>query len=569
MTAKPGLLARSLELRLLVPLAITIAVAFAIHAALGYWGVREELRRFIRADLARSTSLIRNATHDGMLLNRLDEVQSRIESLGSSAGFTAIRVYSKDGRIALTSDQQERGRIVPISSEECVVCHVNGERTGSKVLQNADLVHERDGHESQRSLSVITNEARCSALDCHPPPAHRPVLGVLDVQMTMAPFDEAINRARQQVGTTTILLIMTTGLIVALFIRRLIHEPVERLHEGTQRIAAGDLHTNIDVPGHHDLAQLAGAFNGMVKELRGAREELAEWSRTLERRVEEKTQELRQAQRRMTQVETMASLGKLSATVAHELNNPLSGILAYARLTRRELGEQTIAPDALAQIDSYLMLIDRESLRCSEIVKNLLVFARGQNVRTTMASINQIVENSLMLVRHHLEMHKIRLESTPLEGDPTIVADQGQIQQAVLALLMNAIEAMHGLKDRPAVLAVRLRGDAERVELSIQDTGVGIAPELLPHIFEPFVTTKGETSGVGLGLAVVYGVIHAHGGGITVESTPGMGTMFTVWLPRRRTESPRAPCTGDADPSIARRGEPAAAINGAGEETIA
>lgn len=549
-----------------MPLAITIAIAFAIHAALGYWGVREELRRFIRADLARSTSLIRNATHDGMLLNRLDEVQSRIESLGSSAGFTAIRVYSKDGRVALTSNQQERGRVVPITSQECVVCHVNGERNGSTVLQNADLVHERDGHESLRSLSVITNEARCSALDCHPPPAHRPVLGVLDVQMTMAPFDEAINRARQQLGTTTILLIMTTGLIVALFIRRLIHEPVERLHEGTQRIAAGDLHTAIDVPGQHDLAQLAGAFNGMVKDLRGAREELADWSRTLERRVEEKTQELRQAQRRMTQVETMASLGKLSATVAHELNNPLSGILAYARLTRRELSEQAGGLRDLSQIDSYLALIDRESLRCSEIVKNLLVFARGQSVRTTMASINEIVENSLMLVRHHLEMHKIRLESKLLEGDPTIVADQGQIQQAVLALLMNAIEAMHGLKERPAVLTARVRGDAERVELSIQDTGVGISPDLLPHVFEPFVTTKGDASGVGLGLAVVYGVIHGHGGEITVQSTPGVGTTFTVWLPRRRAGTPIAPGADDVAPSSVPSNARVAVSSGATEE---
>lgn len=534
MFAKPGLFSRSLELRLLVPLAITIAVALAIHAVIGYWGVREELKRFIRADLARSTTLIRNATHDGMLLNRMSEVQSRIENLGSSSGFTAIRVYSKDGRIALTADRSERGRVIPITDKECTACHIEGEETGEGVLRSVEMPVLGDGHEGQRSLSVIMNEASCSSLDCHPPPAHRPVLGVLDVQMTMAPFDEAINRARQQLGTTTILLIMTAGVIVAIFIRRLIHEPVERLHEGTQRIAAGDLHTTIDVSGQHDLAQLAGAFNGMVKDLRGAREELGEWSRTLERRVEEKTQELRQAQRRMTQVETMASLGKLSATVAHELNNPLGGILAYARLTRRELAEQGLEPGVFAQIDSYLRLIDRESVRCSEIVKNLLVFARGQSVRTKMVSINEIVDNSLMLVRHHLEMHKIRLEASLLDSDPTIVADQGQIQQAVLALLMNSIESMHGLKERPAVLTVRMRGDADRVEFSVQDTGVGIAPELLPHIFEPFVTTKGETSGVGLGLAVVYGVVHGHGGEITVQSKVGEGTMFTVWLPRRR-----------------------------------
>lgn len=562
-------LIRSLEFRLAVPLAAMVVLVLAGHAVMGYLSIHEQALAFVRADLERSTALIENATHDGMLLNRMNEVQSRIENLGSSAGFTAIRVYSKDGRIALTADAHERGRVVPITNEECAACHTNGEQTGQRVLRNVELPVMGDGHEGLRSLSVIMNEPSCSALDCHPPPAHRPVIGVLDVQMTMAPFDEAISRARAQLGTTTILLIMTAGVIVAIFIRRLIHEPVERLHEGTQRIASGDLQTRIDVPGQHDLAQLADAFNGMVRDLRGAREELAEWSRTLERRVEEKTQELRQTQKRMTQVETMASLGKLSATVAHELNNPLGGILAYARLTRRELAEQTLAPDAFAQLDSYLTLIDRESVRCSEIVKNLLVFARGQSVRTKMTSINEIVENSMMLVRHHLEMHKVRLETMLLDGDPTIIADQGQIQQAVLALLMNAIEAMHGLKDRPAVLTVRVGGDAERVEFSIQDTGVGIAPELLPHIFEPFVTTKGETSGVGLGLSVVYGVIHGHGGEITVQSTHGVGTTFTVWLPRRRGESPNAAGASDAATSIARGDSGVSNKGNAGQEARA
>lgn len=549
MTAALKSLARSLELRLMIPLAAIVALVLAIHALLGYWSARRQISMFVRADLERSTALIESATHDGMLLNRMDEVQSRIERLGASSGFTAIRVYAKNGRIALSADRAERNTIIDLASEACAACHPDGEATGPRVLQHRNLVNHLDGHEAQRCMAVIRNEPGCASAGCHLPPDKSPILGVLDVQMTMAPFDEAIARARAQLIWTTAALVLASGFVAALVIRRLVHVPVKALHEGTRRIAAGDLDTRIEVPGRHELALLAGAFNRMVADLRAARDELDRWSRTLEDKVEEKTFELRKAQQQMTHVETMVSLGKLSATVAHELNNPLSGILTYARLVRRELADQPIDPVIREELDSYLALVDKESVRCGAIVKNLLVFARGRGVRLSATDLNQIVEHSLMLIRHHLELNKIRLETTLLEGDPTIIADQGQIQQAALALLMNAVEAMQAVADRPRELGVHLSGDAEQVEIRISDTGVGIPADLIPHIFEPFVTTKGEASGVGLGLSVVYGVVHGHGGEITVRSRPGAGTTFTVQLPRRRaepaaTEAPGAPPAG-------------------------
>ena len=531
-------LAGSLELRLLIPLAATIALVLSVHALLGYWGARDALARFVRGDLDRSSSLIQTATHDGMLLNRMDEVQRRIERLGASPGFTGIRVYAKDGRIALSSDAAERGRIIPITAEACAACHPGGAPTGPGVLQASHPVLTRGGHEAQRSLTVISNEPTCAATECHPAPSQRPVLGVLDVQMTMQPFDDAIAQARRHLWWTTCVLIVASGAIVALFIRRLVHEPVARLHAGTQSIAAGNLDTRIEVAGGHELATLAGAFNGMVADLRIARDELDRWSRTLEQKVEEKTLALRQAQLQMTQVETMASLGKLSATVAHELNNPLSGILAYARLVRRELAEQPMDEATRAELDSYLSLVDKECVRCGDIVKNLLVFARRRGVHPGRTDINEVVRHSAMLVRHHLEINRVQLETTLLDGDPAIIADSGQIQQAVLALLMNAIEAMQANAGTPAVLGIHLSGDDRRITIEIRDTGSGIPPDLVPHIFEPFVTTKGNASGVGLGLSVVYGVVHGHNGEISVQSEQGLGTVFTITLPRGRIHDP-------------------------------
>lgn len=531
----------SLELRLLVPLAAVIALILALHAFLGYWGVREQIARFVRADLDRSTSMVQNALHDGMLLNRMDELQSRIERLSASPEVVGVRIYAKDGLIAISANRQERGTTLDLSASACAACHPSGQARGPGVLMSAALVHDPKGIDTQRSLSVIRNEPSCSALECHPPPSQRPILGVLDVEMTMAPFDEAIAHAGEQVVWTTALLILTSSLVVALFIRHLVHTPVARLREGTRRIAAGDLETRIEVKGRHELADLAQSFNAMAGDLRAARIELDQWSRTLERRVEEKTLALQNAQQKMVQVETMASLGKLAATVAHELNNPLSGVLAYARLVRREIDEQPIDAAVRGDLGNYLAVIDKECVRCADIVKNLLSFARGGGVRPSETDLSQIVQHCLMLVRHHLELHKIRLDLVAFSGDATLVADQAQLHQVVLALFMNAIEAMQGgpesIPARPAVLRVELQSDARTVTLRVNDTGVGIPADLIPHIFEPFVTTKGATSGVGLGLAVVYGVVSAHEGEIGVDSTVNVGTTFTVTLPRKHVTS--------------------------------
>ena len=146
--------------------------------------------------------------------------------------------------------------------------------------------------------------------------------------------------------------------------------------------------------------------------------------------------------------------------------------------------------------------------------------------------LNEVVERSLMLVRHHLEISGVKLHSELLSGDSQIVADAGQLQQALVALLVNAVEAMKGLEAGEGELTVRLRGDADEVQIDVADTGVGIPPEVLPQIFEPFFSTKETENGVGLGLAVVYGIVQRHGGRIEVESQVGQGTVFHLRLPR-------------------------------------
>jgi two-component system NtrC family sensor kinase len=229
-------------------------------------------------------------------------------------------------------------------------------------------------------------------------------------------------------------------------------------------------------------------------------------------------------------MEKMASLGKLAATVAHELNNPLAGILNYAKLVDRSLNEGKMPEDERTELQRCLGLIQKEAARCGDTVRNLLLFARQSGAELALVPLNSIIERSLMLVHHHLEMSGVHLETTLFEeGADQVVCDGNQIQQALLALMVNAVEAMpHG-----GTLSVRAIGRDSWIAIAISDTGTGIPPVAIPHIFEPFFSTKDEAEGVGLGLAVAYGIIQRHGGDLEVESQLDHGTTFTVTLPKR------------------------------------
>ncbi len=543
MGAKLRTVFQSLGFRLALPLLLTVGLVLAVHATLNFRSTKEHFLGFVRADVHRCSGLIQRATHDGMLLNLKDEVQTTIERLAEDPEVAAIRVYDKEGMIAISALKAETGQEIELDSDTCRSCHGEDATKDTAVLERSSITRVAGGPEVLRHLTVIENEPSCSGTDCHPDPSEQRVLGVLDVEMSMVPLYAAAYAAQRQLLWTTLALISIVGLISAVFIRKMVYQPVVQLEEGTRRIASGELQTRIEVEGNHELAHLAEGFNQMAEDLSIARSEITQWSEKLEEKVVEKTEELRMSQRQVLHMEKMSSLGKLSATVAHELNNPLSGILTYARLVRREIEEQPIEADVQEELVRYLSLMEKECTRCGNIVKNLLLFTRGNGAELAPCDINEIVDRSLMLLRHHLEITGVTLDSEPLEGDPEIVADAGQLQQALVALLVNAVEAMSEAGG-DGTLTVRLRGYITEVEIDIADTGVGIPPEVLPEIFEPFFTTKETENGAGLGLAVVYGIVQRHGGDITIESDVERGTVFHLRLPRKpeatATKSPSA-----------------------------
>jgi two-component system NtrC family sensor kinase len=517
----------SLGVSLFLWLFVVVLAAFAAYAFLSVRSTSRQLRATVESGALAWSELIKSATWFGMLRNHKEDVHEVIRTVAATPGVVGVRIYDKQGAIIYSADSREIGRQVDMKAESCVVCH-NGEPPLSVVPkgERVRVFEGRDGHRVLGLINPIENSPACSDAGCHAHPRQQAVLGVLDVKMSMVEADSRLAAAKRQELTAAVLMALAVGTASALFIHRFVRRPVRSLIAGTQRIARGDLGATLE-GGQNEIGRLGEAFNQMTRDLGRARQENEEWSHTLERKVMEKTEELAATQRQVVHMEKMASLGKLAATVAHELNNPLAGILNYAKLVARSLAEGDQGDTE--ENARFLRIIQQESSRCGEIVRSLLLFSRRSGGELAPHPLNPIVENALAIVRHHLEMSGVECAWTPLAVDDPLLCDAGQLQQALVALFVNAVEAM----GPGGTLTVRACSVSEGVEITVADTGVGIPPESLPRIFEPFYSTKEQGSGVGLGLAVVYGIVERHQGRIAVDSEVGKGTVFRLTLPRR------------------------------------
>ena len=243
--------------------------------------------------------------------------------------------------------------------------------------------------------------------------------------------------------------------------------------------------------------------------------------RKLEREVEDQARILHQ--------DKMMSLGKLAASVVHEINNPLSGILNYLRLMRQILSRGSLSEERREKFQRYLELVETETSRCSKIISSLLTFSRKSPPSFEPVRIGDLLERCTILSQHKLELSNIGLEVTCDPDLPVIEGDFNQLQQCIINLIFNAIDAMP--EGGTLYLEGHYHAAKRQVSITVKDTGPGILPEDLPHIFEPFYTTKQEGYGAGLGLSTVYGIVEHHKGTIDVENRPGEGAAFIIQLP--------------------------------------
>jgi two-component system, NtrC family, sensor kinase len=520
-------LARSLSFRLVVLLALSMTVAVGL---LGYFNIRlqrQHLEQMTLADADRVSKVIKQNAAYYMLRNERDGLYHLIQNVGSEPGVVRIRIMNQEGRISFSTDSKETNTFVDKRSEACYACHSQSQPLSH--LNRPDRFRTYRLASGERALGIINpieNSRACSTAECHYHPANQEILGVLDTNLSLAAADADMAQTTRQTILYTILAVLTISCLSALFVWRVVRTPLAALKTGTERLGSGDLGYQFKVDTYGEIEDLAKSFNTMSRQLQEAREEIDAWTKTLEVRVEEKTRELNTAHEQMLRVEKMASIGKLAAVVAHEINNPLAGILTYAKLLKKRFSPKD---EAQKEIFSTLDIIESESRRCGEIVKNLMTFARTMPMRYEQADLNGIIQRCVKLVQHQLDLASIELHLDLAKDLPSAECDAGQVAQVILALVMNAIEAM----PRGGILGLetRLSSDGASALIEVQDNGVGMPPEVLANIFQPFFTTKEGGHSLGLGLAVSHSIVERHQGEIRVQSEPGRGTTFSIRLP--------------------------------------
>ena len=345
------------------------------------------------------------------------------------------------------------------------------------------------------------------------------IIGILYVGMLEKPYIDLRNNV-MIIFTGMSILCVVFLIVILYFVTSTIIQPLQDMIFATNKIAQGNLNQKVEINFRDEIGELAQSFNQMTENLKMANEKLIHWGKTLEEKVEERTKELREMQDYLIQSEKLASLGKISAGVAHEINNPLTSILINAHLMLEKTEKKH-------PFHEYLNLIADETSRCTNIVKGLLEFSRQNPPQKVYSDVNEIINRTLQLLENQASFQNIRIIKKLNENLPRIKLDKNKINQVFWNLVINSSEAMP--KDGTLTIVSQFSTDKKYIEIEFIDTGKGIPKVNINKLFDPFFTTK--SSGTGLGLAVSYGIIEQHQGKIEVKSELGQGSVFTISLP--------------------------------------
>ncbi|MCM2314239.1 MAG: ATP-binding protein [Thermoanaerobaculia bacterium] len=472
---------------------------------------------------------ITSATWHAMLSDQRTSAYQVMNTIAERQGVERIRMFNKDGTLMFSTVANERLRIDE-SAEVCTPCHAHTPpRVNVELPSRTRVFRGAGGRRTMTMITPIYNEPSCSEASCHAHPASTSVLGVLDLRLDVSRVDEEMRAIRFRTALLTAVEIALFWAFVVFFTRRFVEKPIRKLIAGTRAISEMQLDQPVVLESSEELDALAHSFDAMRVRLKTAMEENAEFTQQLESKVEERTRQLKVAQHKLLQTDRLASLGQLAASVAHEINNPVSGVLNLSMLMQRLLKDDGIPPGRIADFRRYLGQVASETARVGRIVSDLLSFSRRSKPQSTQADLNALIRTTVSLVNHKLQLANVTVELDLAETLPPVCCDASQIQQVVMNLVLNGAEAIHG--GGAVFVHTRASDDGKGIILDVRDTGTGIPPEMVDKIFDPFFTTKEEGKGVGLGLAVVYGIVEAHGGDIEVESVPGRGTTFHVTLP--------------------------------------
>jgi len=493
------------------------------------------LKTVIRQNGNNVGSMVEGSLYHSMLENDKSRLQNTLDIINTMSGIDDVNMYDDLGNLVYSSFSSDTSAH---SNPDCLSCHDNLEtmfpRTEKsyRIMEANSECNMNQNDNAHRHLMIrtpILNEKSCYTSSCHAHNESDVVLGSLIIKIPLADLDNAIETSSAKfylfATITTFLLI----LILILFTNKRIKNPLNDLVKASIAVANGNKNTRLELKPNQldDMRVVSKAFNDMLDNLQSATEELQNWSQQLEYKVQKKSEELGAAQNELIHIERIASLGKLSSSVAHEINNPLSGILVYTKLIHKQISNPELFLTKKDSILKNLKLIENETKRCGEIVKGLLDFSRKEQEDFEFKHLHEILEETYALMTHPISIANISFMTNFKAKYDYIFCSPNQIKQACVAIIVNASEAV--LENGEIIISTR-NPDEDSVVIEVSDNGIGIPEDDLQHIFEPFFSTKHDTSGIGLGLAIVHGIIKTHKGKIEVKSELGKGTTISITL---------------------------------------
>ncbi len=481
-------------------------------------------------------AIVEGALYKSMLENDKSTLHSTLDIINTMPGIDDVNLYDEYDNLAYSSFA---GSSENHSNPDCIACHTDLGQMFTKNEKSYIIIDAKSdcamnpGRAGERHMLIrrpIFNELSCYTAECHAHSRETEVLGSLIIRMPLRDLDNALKTSSAQFLLIALGISGVIVLTLIWFTRRRIKDPLLGIIRASEAVSRGEVSTRLDIKPDllDDMKMVSLAFNNMLDHLDSAGRELENWSKQLEYKVQKKSEELSAAHSELMNVERIASLGKLSASVAHEINNPLSGILVYTKLVHKQIENQELTPAKKENVLRQLKLIEAETKRCGSIVKGLLDFSRKDQEDFEEKSLNEVIQGTYELMRHHVKIAGISFRVEIMARADRIMCSENQIKQACIALLVNASEAT---AENGEIIISTVNREEGTVSIEITDNGSGIAPEDIPHIFEPFFTTKQEESGIGLGLSIVHGIVQNHNGRIDVRSQVGTGTTFSIILP--------------------------------------
>lgn len=515
----------SLARKLVVTVGMLVIVGWAIS---WYVLISEGRRNLINNAIeytASHSDLVKKSTRYSMTTFHRDAIQQSLENIGRKKDIKSIRIFDSKGIIFYSSVPEEIGRSVDRASFACKGCHGEPERPAETLLGRKQwtIYRGKEGHRILTFIDPIYNESSCSTALCHAHSGEQKVLGVLETDFSLFSVDKSIRRQTMTITVYAVMFIGISAIAFFLILRRLVLRPVSALSDAMEQVETGNLGRTVDITSKDEMGRLGGTFNMMVAELESAREKMKNWTQTLEDEIAKKAGELKQSQNKLIQAEKLASLGRLTSDVAHEIRNPLSAIGGFARrLNKIVAGEKE---------KEYAGILVTEVDRLEKILRDVLTFSRDAKFHLERHKIENVLSDTLKIYQDLCKEQSVNLMVDIGDNLPGILIDQDQVRQALGNLITNAIDSMPGGGTLTVKAGLEELHEVTFVFLSVSDTGTGIPEEKLPLIFEPFFSTKETGHGTGLGLSITRKILEEHGGFIKAESNIGEGSTFSLYFP--------------------------------------